>query len=54
MQGSSRKTKYFKTTKYLEKAVGLHNFYYDNDPWRIGKFELVEVAMDEGRGESHE
>ena len=45
--GSSRKTRYFKTDKYLANAVKIHNRYHSDDPWRIAKFKLVEVPIDE-------
>lgn len=32
---SSQRTRYFKTTRYLRKAVNYHNTYYSNDPWHI-------------------
>lgn len=41
--GSSQKTRYFKTDKYLKKAVEYHNRCYGDDVWRIAKFKLVEV-----------
>lgn len=41
--GSSKKTRYFKTTRYLSGAVEYHNAYYNEDPWRIQKFQLVKV-----------
>ena len=47
VRGSSTKTRYFKTNKYLQTAVQYHNRYNSNDPWRIAKFKLVEVPMDE-------
>lgn len=43
VQWSSRKTRYFRTTKFLERAVARHNLFYEKDQWRIAKFELVEV-----------
>lgn len=39
--GSSRKTTYFKTDKYLKKAVEYQNKYYPDDPWVVVKFQLV-------------
>ena len=47
VKGSSQKTRYFKTDKYLAKAIQYHNRYYSEDQWRIAKFKLVEVPMDE-------
>ena len=39
--GSSRKTTYFKTDKYLKKAVEYQNKYHPDDPWAVVKFQLV-------------
>lgn len=45
--GSSQKTRYFKTDKYLKKAVEYHNRQYGDDRhWRVAKFKLVEVFYD--------
>ena len=41
--GSSSKTRYFKTDKYLKRAVEYHNRFYADDVWRIAKCKLVEV-----------
>ena len=30
--GSSKKTRYFRTTRYLNNAVKYHNKYYNEDP----------------------
>lgn len=43
VRGSSQKTRYFKTDKYLRKAVIYHNKYHD-DKWFVGKFSLKEIA----------
>lgn len=43
VEGSSKKTRYFRTTHYLSSAVEYHNVYYNEDPWRIQKFELVAI-----------
>lgn len=43
VEGSSRRTKYFRTTTFLKRAVERHNLFYEKDPWRIGKFELREI-----------
>lgn len=40
--GSSSKTRYFRTPKYLKTAVEYHNKYYSDDPWRVARFELKE------------
>lgn len=47
VKGSSSKTRYFKTNKYLQGAVQYHNKIHANDPWRIAKFKLVEVTEDD-------
>ena len=43
VKGSSRQTMYFRTDKYLKKAVERHNTLYGDDIWRIAKFALKEV-----------
>jgi len=50
VRGSSQKTRYFKTNRYLKTAVQYHNRYYSEDPWRIVKFKLVEVTDDDQTG----
>lgn len=45
--GSSKKTRYFKTDRYLKQAVANHNQYNLSDKWRIAKFKLVEVDYGE-------
>lgn len=42
VRGSSRKTTYFKTDKYLKDAVEKHNEIYPKDKWRTVRFKLVE------------
>ena len=45
--GSSQKTRYFKTDKYLKRAVENHNRLYGDDLYlRVAKFKLVEVFYD--------
>ena len=44
--GSSKKTRYFRTTKYLSNAVKYHNRTYPNDKWTIKKYQLLEVPED--------
>lgn len=47
--GSSRRTRYFETTKYLTGAVEYHNEYHPDDQWRMVRFELtnpVEEPLD--------
>lgn len=41
--GSSRRTRYFRTTQYLAGAVEYHNQYHPDDPWRIAMFQLVKM-----------
>lgn len=43
VEGSSKKTRYFKTTHYLNNVVKYHNMCYKEDPWRVQKFQLVAV-----------
>ena len=43
IRGSSQTTRYFKTDKYLKRAVEYHNRLYGDNVWRIAKFKLVEV-----------
>lgn len=38
--GSSSKTRYFKTTKYLKQAVDYHNKYHPEDEWKIAECYL--------------
>lgn len=40
--GSSKKTRYFKTDRYLKTAVEYHNNYHPDNPWRVVRFRLVE------------
>ena len=48
VNGSSKKTKYYATDKYVTQAVEYHNKYYPNDIWHVAKFELKEVDYEEG------
>lgn len=43
VQGSSKRTRYYKTESYLKEAVEYHNHYHPQDPWRVQKYMLVEV-----------
>ena len=45
--GSSSKTRYFKTDRYLKTAVSYHNKYHPDDPWRVAKFRLLCVEVEE-------
>ena len=51
--GSSKKTRYFKTSRYLSNAVEYHNKCYPDDPWRVAAFELISVPADCDRGRSY-
>lgn len=42
--GSSKKTRYFRTTRYLKEVVRYHNKYHADDPWRVQGFVLIEVG----------
>lgn len=42
VKGSSRKTRYFKTDRYLKGAVEYHNKYYPDDIWEIRKCIILE------------
>lgn len=42
VRGSSRKTRYFRTDKYLKGAVEYHNEYHPEDIWKIRKCMIVE------------
>lgn len=41
--GSSQRTRYFKTDRYLSREVEYHNKYHEKDSWRVAKFKLIEV-----------
>lgn len=45
--GSSKKTRYFKTDRYVKQAVAYHNQYHPSDQWRVAKFKLTEVDYGE-------
>ncbi len=42
VKGSSSKTRYFRTDKYLKKAVESHNKCYPEDIWEVKKCMIVE------------
>lgn len=42
VKGSSAKTRYFKTDKYLKSAVEYHNKYHPEDIWRVRKCVILE------------
>lgn len=53
IRGSSAKTRYFKTDKYLKGAVGYHNKYYPEDMWEVRKCVILEdrpQEESEGKG----
>lgn len=43
VRGSSSKTRYFKTDKYLRKAVEYHNKHESGEKWFVAVFVLNEV-----------
>ena len=43
--GSSNQTRYFRTTKYLKKAVAYHNKIRPDDPWHIVQFDLTPTQV---------
>lgn len=43
VRGSSSKTRYFRTDKYLKKAVEYHNRVYPDDIWKIRECVILEV-----------
>lgn len=42
VKGSSAKTRYFRTDKYLKGAVEYHNKYHSDDIWKIRKCVILE------------
>lgn len=42
VKGSSSKTRYFRTDKYLKKAVESHNKYHPEDIWKVRKCVILE------------
>ena len=42
VRGSSSKTRYFRTDKYLKKAVDYHNKYHPEDIWKVRKCVILE------------
>ena len=42
--GSSQKTRYFKTDKYLSRAIRYHNRYRPDDRWKMAECRLDIVA----------
>lgn len=43
VKGSSSKTRYFRTDKYLKSAVEYHNKYSD-DVWEVKKCVIIDMA----------
>lgn len=43
VKGSSSKTRYFRTDKYLKGAVEYHNKYHPEDIWKVRKCVILEV-----------
>ena len=43
VKGSSRKTRYFRTSRYLAKAIAYHNRYHPDDEWKMRLCRLEEV-----------
>lgn len=42
VQGSSNKTRYFRTDRYLKKYVKRHNELYPDDEWQVATFRIFE------------
>ena len=40
--GSSSRTRYFRTDKYLKRAVKFHNIAHPEDKWKIRKCIILE------------
>lgn len=43
VKGSSSKTRYFRTDKYLKGAVESHNEHYPEDMWKVRKCVIIEA-----------
>ena len=48
VEGSSKKTRYFRTDKYVNKAVDYHNEYNPDDIWKVRRCLIVEDVPDNG------
>ena len=48
VEGSSKKTRYFRTDKYVNKAVDYHNRLYPEDIWKVRRCLIVEDVPDNG------
>lgn len=47
VKGSSSKTRYFRTDKYLKGAVEYHNKYHPKDMWKVKKCVILEEKLQE-------
>ena len=47
IKGSSSKTRYFRTDRYLKVAVEYHNKYHPEDIWKVRKCVIVEDMSQE-------
>lgn len=47
VKGSSSKSRYFRTDKYLKSAVEYHNKYHSEDIWKIRKCVILEEEPQE-------
>ena len=47
VKGSSSKTRYFRTDKYLKGVVEHHNKYHPEDIWKVRKCVILEVKPQE-------
>lgn len=52
VKGSSSKTRYFRTDKYLKGAVEYHNKYHPEDMWKVRKCVILEVEPQESEVEN--
>ena len=43
--GSSKKTRYFRTDKYLKGAVEYHNKYHPDDVWKVKKCVILDDKL---------
>lgn len=52
VMGSSKNTRYFKTDKYLNRAVGYHNKHHPDNLWRVRRFKLTPTLHEVERFEN--
>ena len=45
VQGSSKKTRYFRTDRYLKREVEYHNKYHPDDIWEVRKCVILEDEL---------